>query len=225
MTLEMRAVASGSIQKADGAGPTDPGRDGSRTSRLVSAIQSFRRDCRGIAAVEFGFIAPVMLVMLLGAMEVTRAISVDKRFSLVTSMIADLVAREEELTSDDVKAIYDVAEQVMAPFDVAPLKISIIPVMSSPTDASNTLVYPGVTNRPSYNGGAVPAKCQSYALADGLLEKNESVIVIEATYNFTPMFAGYLVDGISWSDKAIAKPRKSLCVAFDGSTCTTNCFP
>lgn len=225
MILGKRAVASGSIQKAGGAVPANQCSADSRSSRLVSAVQGFWRDCRGIAAVEFGFIAPIMLVMLLGAMEVTRAISVDKRFALVTSMIADLVAREEQLTADDVNAIYQVAEQVMAPFDVAPLRISIIPVMSSPTDASNTLVYPGVTNRPSYNGGAVPSKCQSYSLAEGLLERNESVIVVEATYNFTPMFAGYLVDGMSWKDKAIAKPRKSLCVAFDGSTCTTNCFP
>ena len=220
-----RTVTSGLHNHAESEAAASPRGVRRRPGRLLRAVRRFVRDTRGIAAVEFGFIAPIMLVMLLGAVEITRAISMERRFSLVTSMIADLAAREEKLTAGDVNAIYDIAEQVMSPFDASPLKISLIPVMSSPTSASNTVVYPSTTNRPSYNGGAQPAKCQSYPMTPGLLGKNESVIVVEATYKFTPMLAGYVMDGIEWKDKAIAKPRKSLCVAFDGSTCTTTCFP
>jgi len=187
--------------------------------------KSFARDTAGLAAVEFAMIAPVLVLMLVGAAEITRAVSIDRRVSVATNMIADLVARETKLTGDDVRAIYDVAEQVMSPFDAGPLRLSIIPVMSSANNASQTLVYPGTTNRPSYHGGVVPAKCQGYTLATGMLNVNESVIVVEGRYTFTPLFTGYVMGSQDWSKTAVTKPRKSMCVAFDGETCTTTCFP
>ncbi len=185
----------------------------------------FGRDARGIAAVEFGFIAPIMALMLVGAVEVTRAVATDKRFSVVTSMIADLVAREEKLTADDVKAIYDIAGSAMRPYDSAPLKVSIIPVASSPSSATNLKVYPAVTNRPSLNGAPQPAKCQAYTLSTGLMQANESVIVVESSYAFKPLFLGYVMGSMDWKDRAIAKPRKAACVDFDanGKPCGS-CF-
>ncbi|WP_295558982.1 TadE/TadG family type IV pilus assembly protein [uncultured Hyphomicrobium sp.] len=195
-----------------------------RTSRLAAAIRSFVRDIGGVAAVEFGFIAPVLLVMLLGAIEVTRAMSINTRISLATSMVADLVAREQQLTGDDVRAIYEIANEIMAPYDGSKLDLSLIPIMSASNNASRTLVYPSVTNRPPHNHGTVPAKCQAYSLASGMLKTNESVIVVEARYMFEPLFGSYILNAGPWTKKAYAKPRKSLCVAFDGATCTSSCF-
>jgi len=179
--------------------------------------RGFIRDVRGIAAVEFGFIAPILMVLMLGAFEITRAVSIDRRFAVVTSMIADLVAREQELKAADVTAIYEIAKLVMAPYDSAQLKVSLIPVASNPNNASNTLVYPATTNRPSLHNGTQPARCSSYTLPAGLLEKNESVIVVEASYQFTPMFLS-VMGAKEWKDRAIAKPRKASCVDFDGNS-------
>jgi len=189
-----------------------------------AVIGRLLRDRRGFAAVEFGLIAPILALFLIGCIEATRAIAINQRFSMATSMIADLVSREEKLTADDVNAIYGIAAQVMSPFDAAPLSMAIIPVMSSSTDANNTVVYPSTTNRPSYHGAAQPPKCDSYGLTQGLLDKNESVIVVEGSYAFTPLFGTSLFGSAVWRSTAVAKPRKALCVVFDGSNCTTSCF-
>jgi Flp pilus assembly protein TadG len=198
---------------------------GLQLARAAQATKRFRADVRGIAAVEFAFIAPILLVMLIGAVEITRAVSINKRLAAVTDMIADLVARETKLTGADVEAIYEIAALAMAPFDAGELKLSIIPVMSAADNAGNTLVYPSTANRPSYGGGDQPAKCQSYPLATGMLGKKESVIVVESSYAFRPLFVGYVMGSQEWKDRAFAKPRKSMCVAFDGDTCTSSCFP
>lgn len=192
---------------------------------LATAGGAFRRDDRGMAAVEFGFIAPVLLLMLLGAIEVTRAVTLDSKISVATHMVADLVAREQQLTAADVDAIYRVVDEVMAPYDGSTLNISLIPVMSAANNAERTLVYPSTTNRPPHNGGSAPAKCQAYTLARGMLKPNESVIVVESRYVFQPLFAGYILNGAPWTTTAYAKPRKSMCVAFDGASCTSSCFP
>lgn len=225
MSRETRAMRH-AREWSSGDGSAAQGRCGRACAAgLRRALGTFGRDARGIAAVEFAMVTPVLLAMLLGAVEVTRAVAIDKRVTVVTSMVADLVARETQLTANDVTAIYVIAEQVMAPYDSGPLKLSVIPVMSSVTDASTTLVYPATTNRPSYHGGAQPEKCQPYLLAEGFLKENESVIVIEASYTYTPLFLHAILGNQTWNKRAFAKPRKSLCVAFDGATCTSSCFP
>jgi len=194
-----------------------------RVARLARSFRCFPRDNRGVAAVEFGLIAPIMIVLLFGMIDITRAIAIDRRFGDVTTTIADLVAREPSLTADDVEKMYDIADLIMAPYDASKLTISVIPVASNPTDAKKTVVYPATTNRPTHPEGHELARCTAYPLPDDMILANESVIVVETTYTFSPIFFG-LLDGIwsgpeiALSDKAYAKPRKAACVDFDGNS-------
>jgi Flp pilus assembly protein TadG len=192
-------------------------------AKIGAGFRAFHEDVRGIAAVEFGLIAPVMLAFLIGTIEVTRAVAIDHRFSQVTSMVADLVTRSTELTADDVNAIYAVTGEVMRPYDVSDLTISIIPIVSGRDNPEDTRVYAGTANRPSFNGGALPAKCQSYTLTEGMLGPTEAVIVVEATYTFKPLFVGSLLGQKDWTSKAFAKPRIGLFVKFDGND-LSSCF-
>ena len=177
----------------------------------------------GIAAVEFAFVAPVMLIMLLGTIEVSRAISIDRRFGLVTAMVGDLVAREEDMTAANLTAIYNVVEHVMEPYDSTKLKIAVIPVKAASDDESNTKVYAGTTNRPSYNGMAQQAACASYDLTTGLVDKGESVIVVESSYDFAPLLTGNIITATTWTDRSVLSPRSS-CVDFDDDNCVSPCF-
>lgn len=197
-----------------------------RMERLAKlALKRFRRDTRGIAAVEFALVAPVLVSMLIGAIDVSRAVALNQRVSLVTQMVADLAARETQLTAADVRAIYDIAELAMEPYAADTLKIAIIPVMSAADDAKKTLVYPSTTNRETHPAGFELPQCQAYPLIDGFLATNESVIVVETSYDYAPLWLPPEVfPSVTWQKKAYAKPRKSLCVGFDGANCTSSCF-
>lgn len=192
--------------------------------KLRIGLGMLRRDTRGIAALEFALIAPILVVMLIGAIDVSRAVALNQRMSLITQMVADLVARETQLTADDVRAIYDIAGLVMAPYSTDDLQISIIPVMSSSIDAQNTVVYPSTANRPTYPTGSELPRCQAYPLTEGLLGTNESMIVVETKYKYEPLWARQVVAPDIWEKTAYAKPRKALCVGFDGPNCSTSCF-
>jgi len=186
-------------------------------------LKRFATDGRGVAAVEFACLAPIVVLMLFGTLEASRALAVDRRFNLATSMVADLVGRETKLTANDVNAIYNIVAQVMSPFDASPLKISLIPVKASSTDASSTKVYAATTNRPSYHGGVQPAKCASFPLTAGLVAKGGSVIVVKTSYDYTPAVIGYLWGSSTWTEQAIVSPRNS-CVDFDTNNCVSTCF-
>ncbi len=172
------------------------------------------RNRQGVAAVEFGLIAPLLLLMLLGTIEVSRAISMDRKFGLVTSTIADLVAREKTLSAADVTAMYDVVQHMMAPWNAASLKIAIIPVKANPTNKNDTRVYATTANRPSLHGAAQMSKGATYSLTQDLLDAGTTVIVVESQYTFAPLFIQSIVGGATWTDRAILSPRNS-CVDFD----------
>jgi Flp pilus assembly protein TadG len=190
---------------------------------FMKRFKRFATDVRGVAAVEFACIAPIILLMLIGTLEASRALAVDRRYNLATSMVADLVGRETKLTANDVNAIYNIVAQVMSPFDASTLKISLIPVKASSTDASNTKVYAATGNRPSYHGGVQPSKCASFPLTTGLVAKGASVIVIKTSYDYTPALVGYLWGSSTWTEQAIVSPRNS-CVDFDTNNCVSTCF-
>lgn len=196
-------------------------------ARFVRGLHSFSRrlahDKRGVAAVEFGYIAPVMLIMLLGTIEASRAVSMDRRFGLVTSMVADLVAREKTISAADLKAIYDIVEHIMAPYDSSSLKIQVIPVKANPTNVTDTKVYASTANRPSLHNAGQKAACSGYTLTTGLLAAGASVIVVESSYEFRPLLVGTMFGAATWTDKAVLSPRNS-CVDFDNDNCVSTCF-
>ncbi len=199
-----------------------------RLKKGYAATLAFaRRLCRnaeGVAAVEFGFIAPIMLLMLIGTIEISRAITIDRRFGLVTSMVADLVTREKTMTSANLIKVYDIVSYVMGSYDNGTLKISVIPVKADPDDPDNTLVYAETTNRPSHNSGVDdPAKCAAYPLTADLIGAGSSVIVVKTSYDFSPIILGYVLGNRSWTDTAVLSPRNS-CVDFDGDNCVSDCF-
>ena len=89
--------------------------------RFGDTLRRGYRCCQGVAAVEFGLLAPLLVVMLVGTYEVSRAISMDRRFNTITSMVGDLVSREQDMgdsQSENVataSAIMEVVQHVMAP--------------------------------------------------------------------------------------------------------------
>ena len=50
----------------------------------------FAADRRGIAAIEFAVLLPLMLVMYFGSIQITDAISADRQVTLVASTVAEL---------------------------------------------------------------------------------------------------------------------------------------
>ena len=99
----------------------------------------------GVAAVEFGLIVPIMAVMFIGAVELSQAITVDRRVTQVASSTADLVARfspapngANGISQTEITDIMKVGGYIMAPYSANPLKIVLRGVSSSPTSATNT---------------------------------------------------------------------------------------
>ncbi len=88
-------------------------------SGMAARFRRFVADRRGVGAVEFALLAPLLLSLYITSFEITIGFSISKRVTHSAGTIADLVARE---TSDFKKTFLqtmpDVADSLFVPYKV-----------------------------------------------------------------------------------------------------------
>jgi Flp pilus assembly protein TadG len=175
------------------------------------------RDQSAVSAIEFAILAPAMITMYIGAVELGNALTIDRRTSAVTATAADLVAQVKTVTTADVKDVQAAATDVMAPYPTSPLKIVLSSVVA---DANN---IGKVVWSCASNGASPRAPNSTYPTPTGLTQADSSVIVAEVTYAFTPL-TNLTVFGaptaFTMKRTFYARPRKSVKVdKTDGTAC------
>lgn len=75
------------------------------------------RDRRAAAAIEFAFIAPVLLGLYFMTMETSQAIEANKKTGRIASMVADLVTQQQQITKAEIDAIMKIGGSVIQPYN------------------------------------------------------------------------------------------------------------
>lgn len=182
-----------------------------------------RRDDRGVAAVEFGLIVPIMFTLFIGSIEFSQAITVDRRVTQAASSTADLIARApaEGMTTSEVDGQLKIIEELMRPYEVSRLSVTIFSVKA--VMDGGTLKYKVDWSRD--NTGAQPmARGTDYTgMPADLLAEGESVIVGHAKYNYAPLiFNHFIKSAFDLEEKFYLKPRNSSCVTLKPDNCVTS---
>ncbi len=87
-----------------------------KSAGLRQCFEHLLRDRSGVGAVEFALIVPVLLLLYLGAFEVTMGLSTASRVTSSAGAIADIVARQDNSFSKSFLATMpDVAAAIFAP--------------------------------------------------------------------------------------------------------------
>jgi Flp pilus assembly protein TadG len=86
-------------------------------ARLRSGISRLASDKRGVAALEFALIAPLLLSMYFVTMEVGQGIETNKKVGRTASMIADLVTQQQSTTTADLDAILKIGNALIEPYN------------------------------------------------------------------------------------------------------------
>jgi Flp pilus assembly protein TadG len=97
-------------------------------SFVRGALARCTRDRRGIAAVEFAIVVPVILILYVGAADVTRAVQMGRRLDLLSRTLSDLVSQQSTttpVTASTVGLIFGAATAVMAPFPTSSVTLTV----------------------------------------------------------------------------------------------------
>ena len=118
------------------------------------------RDKRGVSAIEFALLAPIILLMYVGTAEIGNLLTVERRVETVASTAADLTAQVKQVSNSDLSDISDASKSILAPYDTTPLKIVLSSVVA---DQNNN----GKVAWSYSKNGSPRAVGSSYALPTG----------------------------------------------------------
>ena len=68
-------------------------------SGFLTTVRRLIRERRGVSAVEFALLLPFMLTLYLGGTEITQAITIKRKTTIVTRTIGDFVAQAAQSTT------------------------------------------------------------------------------------------------------------------------------
>ena len=182
-------------------------------------LDRLARDARGIAAMEFALILPMLLMFSVGTIEYSRLILLTQKLQSGSFILADLTARDKTLSEDQLANIFLAIDNIIQPFDFAGDGKAI--VTSIGVDASNNVVV----NWQRDGSGSLVASSQVGSEAEGAtlpddldIVQGETVIAAEVFYSFQPLF------GIGVSPRVIRKvaffkPRLGTLDALEPATC------
>ena len=172
---------------------------------IRSTARKLRRlagDERGVSAVEFAMLLPLMLTLYLGTVEISQGIAADRKVTLTARTIADLVAQVSSLNNTDMTNSLNAASAVIVPFSASNLAVV---VSSVKIDANNnaTIDWSDTLN------GTARAKGSSVSLPSALVVANTSLIWAEVQYTYKPTI-GYVVSGtLTLREQIYMRPRVS----------------
>lgn len=197
----------------------------SNNSRQGTAIKRFSDDERGIAAVEFALLAPLLLTLMLGALEITQSIWADSKVEQATSTIGDLVSRTPIMTDTEYLELAGAGPLVLRPNPQNDLKFtvtSVIGCLADAQDPTSDFSYYVLWSK-VWQGGALSVSPHSIddnftdQLASLEVADGDTLIVTEGTYNYTPTIARKLGQTWEMGGYAFHQPRdKSKKVTYPG---------
>jgi Flp pilus assembly protein TadG len=182
--------------------------------RANSAIRYFLCDRRGIAAVEFSFILPLMLVLFFGTVEFSQGIAVDRKVTIMARTLADLTSQNVSVTSTQLNNIFAASTAIMTPYSATPVNSTVSELYVDP----NTLAA-----RVQWSVGSVPLSVGSTVTIPSQLQVGGTYLILsQISYLYVPTI-GYVMApaGVNLSDVAYTRPRQSTCVLYGTTTCTT----
>jgi len=171
---------------------------------LMSWLGTRLRDRRGVAAVEFAFILPLLVTMYFGVVETTYAIMANRKVTSVTSTVADLVAQTKTINTSELNDVFEAATAIMVPFDASELTIVVSSVVID-KDGNSTVDWSAAAS----SGGTAYRSGADFDLPTGLKIPYTSLIVAEVTYEYNSFLNHIVTTGIPMSDKMYLRPRAS----------------
>ena len=174
-------------------------------------LRRFLKSSDGMAAVEFAFVAPLMLVTFFGTIELSQAVDCRARVADAAATASDLVAQEKTMSASDMQNVFSALNSIMYPFASSKTQI----VISSLVDDGNgngKVQWSVAQNTSPLTTNSV------ITLPTGLITagSGSSVILAQVTYSYLSSTTVVIGSPVVMSSSFYTKPRRVTSVSYTG---------
>lgn len=179
---------------------------------MIGMLKKWLREDDAVAAIEAALLLPLMLMMLMGVIDLGRALNVNQKVGHSAALMADLLARDEDVSPAEFNDAVAGGQLAFAPYDTAPMGYDIAGVQFL-TIAKNPTVMWRRTFNMNPNGNITT---DTAAIAAESFQ-NEGVVAVTVRYLYTPLFAQPLVGTVEMQEVFYTRGRQSVFVT--GTCC------
>jgi len=187
--------------------------------RMCRPARELLGDRRGVAAVEFAMVVPLMLVLLFGTYELSSAVAVDRKVTLMARTLSDLTSQNTDVTDTQLTNFFNASKAIMTPYASTPVNATITELYVDPSTKQA---------RVQWSKGATPHEVKKILPIPTAFQTGGTYLIFsEVSYNYIPGTTWFIFekDGIKLSDFSYTRPRYSKCVdypppASPGAACT-----
>ena len=176
---------------------------------ITNALLRFMRGRRGVSTIEFGFLAAVLVTMLLGVAETSRFIYLNLKIGNVVSNVADIVARSEIAKENEITSLFTALPVMFSPFESSG-RFAVIVTGVVRLDAEQPPVV-------AWQAAGGPVSAPSNVGVEGGEAKTpddltfvggDALIVAEIVYTYDTWLLGF-VPTQTIRNRAFARPRRA----------------
>jgi Flp pilus assembly protein TadG len=196
---------------------------------MPTAMQKFKQllnrfggDRRGVAAVEFALILPILVVLYFGTVEAASLYTVDRKVTVATATVGDLVSRVNgTISSTSLTDFFQAASAILNPYSTTGLQqvVSVIVVNSSTGAATvcwSRASGTGATAREADSSFPIDTDSQIDQLARG-----SYLVVSEVSYPYLPLYGMVISSTVNLAHSEYYLPRYAEYIAISGkATCS-----
>lgn len=183
--------------------------------KIKSGVHAFLENNRGVAAVEFALILPVMIAIYIGTVEVTLLLSMDRKASHTASVVGDLVTQYDAMDQATMDDIVQATRQVMGTDNVRDMKIT---VQSYYKDSGGRVEERGSV---SVNGG-VAGNYNIGGLNQRVFARDSGIVIARIEYSYKSPTGIFLQGTRKLEETFILKPRRTNYIDFTPKDMTYN---
>jgi Flp pilus assembly protein TadG len=172
-------------------------------------------DRRGVSAIEFVLIFPILVVLLAGTVDLGQALMVSRKMNQIAGTLGDMVSQKSAWTSTDLNAIITGASTIVQPFDRTKLTIQVAVV-----DVASNLSTK-VNWAKAYNTTALAKNADSpVVISKDIAESGVQLIAVKATYELATPFSTLLepitrVTSYHYNKTFVMRPRLKDTITLD----------
>jgi Flp pilus assembly protein TadG len=174
--------------------------------KLSHTLSHFAGERRGIAAVEFAMLLPVMMTLFLGSVEVSTGAAIKRKVALTARALADLSSQSTSISNASMSNILNASTAIIAPYASTGLQ-TVVSELSINANGVATVVWSDTLNGTARSVGS------TVTLPASMATPNTFLLLGEAQYTYNPPY-GYVITGpLTMSDQTYMQPRQSTSVA------------
>ena len=171
---------------------------------MINLVRRFIASTRGVAAIEFAVIAPMLLVILIETFDIGNAIAVYMKVRSATFALASITNQyttgNNGIASTDMTAITGSVNQILAPYATAPATMTISQIKLTSASAA-TVSWSYSVNGTAYTQGSTWTRLPSQLTSTNSCNSYPCYLVFaEISYAYTPALFSSFVSSLSLGD-------------------------